>query len=821
MAAYGLAAFTSAFLLFQIQPLMGRYLLPLFGGVPAVWTACLLFFQLVLLAGYGYAHLSVRWLKPRVQVLLHLGLLAVALATLRINPNAFSKALPGTQPILQILLLLSLSIGLPYFVLAATAPLVQSWMRRTHAGISPFRLYALSNVASLLALASYPTFFENHFSRPVQAGLWLAGLWIYTFACLGAGIFVWKTAKSRDLEQTPRPAAKPPARNRLLWLLLPACASLLLLAVTNILCQDIAAIPFLWVLPLTVYLLSFIICFAGERFYDRRIFGLGLFAVLAVFGTVLSGILLVSTAPQVAIYVAGLFVCCMVCHGEVYRLRPDPANLTGFYLRVTAGGAIGAVFVAVVAPLIFKDYFELHWGIILCGMLFLVLCAPQRKPGRALPPLNLSWAVGCLFLIGLSLLLWHAAHLHDQIRLARTRNFYGVLNVFRHDFDDPKFSLVELVHGRVAHGVQFLDPSRASRPTLYYAPSSGIGRALTALPGGHRRIGIVGLGAGTLAAYGQTGDQIVFYEINPEVELIARNHFSYLRNSAAKVTVVLGDARLALEREPRQNFDLLALDAFNSDSIPMHLLTREAFGIYQRHLTANGVLAVNISNRSLDLEPVISRLADTLGLQGVVVQQPENNELEGILPSTWLLFAHNREFAETPPLRGVARALRSMTDGSLWTDDFSSMFSVFRWRESSLPRSTTVAARSAVPQRPKAKVALAILQLRQAVERDPNSAPALNNLACLLATAADPQLRDGTEAVRLAERASALTQNKNTSVLSTLAAAYAETGRFDEAVATAEKARALAAANGEQQLLDGNKRMIEFYRRKEPFHQAQ
>jgi len=823
MAAYGLAVFTGAFLLFQVQPLMGKYLLPLFGGAPGVWTACLLFFQVLLLAGYAYSHVSVRWLRPRAQLLLHLGLMAIAIGMLPIRPSRSWRPQPEINPTHQILLLLMRSVGLPYFILSATAPLVQHWSSRTHPDESPFRLYALSNAASLLALLSYPTLFEVHLTRATQAAGWSAGFCLYAIACVWAGRRVWKSTAPQIPPARTGAGSKPSLGERILWLAWPACASLLLLAVTNTICQDVATIPLLWVLPLALYLLSFTFCFASERCYSRLWSGVALFPLLAAICGLRSGTFVLPTWAQIAVYSAGLFICCMICHGEVYRLKPTPAHLTGFYLTVTAGGALGGIFVAVIAPLIFQDYFELDWGLILCGSLLLIVWARKRGNQPIGSWRTIPWAAACLTLVGLAAFLWQSAHLHEAIRIARRRNFYGVLKVFRHEFQDPKLDLVELVHGRVAHGVQFLDPARSSWPTLYYTPQSGVGRAFAAIPPGKRRVGVVGLGAGTLAAYAQASDEIRFYEINPEVVRLAKSHFTYLQKSAGQVTVALGDARLSLENEPPQEFDLLVLDAFNSDSIPVHLLTREAFQIYQRHLNTNGVLAVNISNRSLDLEPVLGQLARRFGFQVIVVHEPATDELHGVLPSTWLLLTRNGEFAQNQIIRDAGKALALTSDDpvAMWTDDYSSLFSIVRWRDHSAAKTaagtqTGPFVKNSSPG--NRKIAAQITRFREVVKRDPNSPVALNNLACLLATVGDPSLRDGAEAVRLAERARELTESQNTSVLSTLAAAYAENGRFDEAVATAEKACVLAKARGETQLLEGNQRMLELYKRRQAYH---
>ncbi len=621
MAAYGFAIGTGAFLLFLVQPLIGKFVLPWFGGAPGVWTTCLLFFQILLLGGYAYAHLSSRLLKPRAQVLLHLALVALALITLPITPDDSWKPKPTSDPALRLILLLAVSLGLPYFVLSATAPLLQHWFSHSHPGISPFRLYALSNAGSLLALLSYPAFFETWFTRASQATLWGIGLGFYAIACAWCGRHVWKSwAGSGGVvedENEHEDEQAPALGQKLLWLLFPACASALLLATTNKICQDVAAIAFLWILPLAVYLLSFIICFDRPKWYGRAWFGPALLVALGAMGWAIAGRTGLSVPTQILIYALGLFVCCMVCHGEAYRLKPDPAHLTSFYLLIAAGGALGGFMVAVVAPAVFQDYFELHWGLVVCGALFLTALARDRRSMTAPTWPKLTWGAGSLALAGLAVVLWTDANRKAGVRTYRSRNFYGVLSVYRYANNDPALGLAELMHGRIVHGMQFLHPSRSSWPTLYFNPKSGIGQTFETLPPGTRRIGVVGLGAGTLAAYGQRGDQMRFYEINPEVEKVAREHFSFLSNSPAAVEVVLGDARLSLEQEPPQNFDLLVLDAFNSDSIPIHLLTKEAFEVYQRHLKTNGLIAVHVSNASLDLAPVVVNLGHCLRPPGL------------------------------------------------------------------------------------------------------------------------------------------------------------------------------------------------------------
>ena len=759
MPAYALTIFTGAFLLFQVQPLIGKYILPWFGGGPGVWTTCMLFFQVLLLGGYAYAHFTSRWLKPRTQVIVHLLLLLTALALLPITPADSWKPRGGGNPTLQILALLTLCLGLPYFVLSSTGPLVQQWFSRTNPGKSPYRLYALSNAGSLLALVSYPFLFETHFTRKMQAVLWAWGLVAYVLCCAFCAIKLWKASGEKQPEvrnPTPVAPAQPAALcardslnspisilSRFLWLFLPACASVLLLATTNKMCQDVAVIPFLWVLPLALYLLSFIISFDSPRWYMRFPFTLALIAALGAICWALHEGTDLSLYKQIGIYSGGLFVCCMVCHGELFRLRPDPRHLTGFYLMIAAGGALGGLFVAVVAPIIFTDYYELQWGLLSCGLLFLIVCMTVPAASREWPLLActlpvvvfgaidwllaglaeqaktiprsyfLSLRIGMWILLALFVMVWIARRKYRNFRhwrflaclwlslgwlgLATTlwmqgrradgdiiytsRNFYGVLTVYEHRRNEPKSHHFLLQHGRITHGLQFADREQATWPISYYGAESGIGLAMAAMPAGPRRIGVVGLGTGTMAAYGRAQDYLRMYEINPEVKRLATSRFTYIANCPGKVEITLGDARLSMETEPRQHFDLLVLDAFSSDAIPVHLLTKEAFDVYGRHLNTNGVIAVHISNRYLDLEPVVVNIAKCFNykLAAVDYDDTEDEEDWWLYSSTWVLLTHNADIVNSAPIRNAAYKVKTNASGvPLWTDDFASLFQILR-----------------------------------------------------------------------------------------------------------------------------------------------
>ncbi len=781
MLGFGLTIFTGAFLLFQVQPLIAKYILPWFGGGPSVWTTCMLFFQALLLGGYCYAHLTSKWLRPRAQALVHVILLAPALALLPITPADAWKPASPEHPTLRILLLLAASLGLPYFVLSSTGPLLQQWFSLSNPGRSPYRLYALSNVGSLLALLSYPFFFETHFARKTQAALWSCGLVLFVLLCAGCALAVWRAKKAVQSPESrvhsPESTVHSPQSTYLLWLLLPACASVMLLALTNKMCQDVAAIPLLWVLPLSIYLLSFIVCFDSPRWYERVPFRVLLVGALGALYWAIPKGNETALGPLLGVYSGALFICCTVCHGELYRLRPEPERLTTFYLMIAAGGALGGVLVAVVAPMVFSDYFELQWGAVGCGVLALAAWARDRRPegvrqcrwlasvlplvvllavdrllaglgahwgegprtglvvvriaegafllqlayvgletqaldqpgARLWPALVLAfapWAGGKRFsryghwralacwwlaagLVVLGIGLWQKANRATTLVVERARNFYGVLTGTRGCPGDPAHHNRELVHGRTLHGLQLVDSNVAAIPTLYYCETSGIGLALRALPGNGRRIGLVGLGVGTLAAYARTNDVFRFYEINPQVQRLAEKHFSYLARAPREVVIQLGDARLSLEREPPQKFDLLALDAFSGDSVPVHLLTREAFALYERHLKPHGLIAVHITNRYLDFEPVVLNAARELNFDSLVidanpldpaaVQTSPTGQTWWMLASTWVLLSHDRQLLSTPSLYDAARPPRFMPGKvRLWTDNFTSLFQVMK-----------------------------------------------------------------------------------------------------------------------------------------------
>lgn len=718
---FGTSIFASAFLIFLVQPMLGKQIVPWFGGTPAVWTLCLAFYQTALFAGYAYAHLLITLVSPLRQLGIHALLFAVAFATLPVLPGEIWKPVEAADPSMRILAMLVVNVALPFLMLAATGPLLQSWFASTYPGRSPYPLYALSNLGSLLALLAYPFFIEPNLPLSLNAELWSWG-----FAVSGAGVLGCAWLATRRAPPGPRvedamsvhtesAMFRAGATQRVLWILLPACAVVLFMGVSNELCLDVASVPFLWIVPLCIYLLSFIVCFASERFYVRGVVvavALILIATLVLLGeqsllfpAVRSGLSLYS---QIGTYALLLFVGCMLLHGELYRLRPPPALLTTYYLCIAAGGSAGGLFVGLLAPRIFSDYDELPLGLVAGWTL--VMVAWWHDPRSVLRVGRWRWAwvsaasasvVACA--IGMIQIEITARDLRGQSIVLQQRNFYGVLRVVKTLRWNPPRRQVTLRNGTIGHGFQLIDPALRSLPTNYYSPISGIGIALTHRdPVGARRVGLIGLGIGTLAAYGQPGDQFRFYEIDPDVVRIARDavFFSYLDDSRAEIEIVVGDGRLALESElragRRAQYDLLVLDAFTSDSIPVHLLTLEAFELYSRHLRDDGLLAVHVSSLHLKLGPLVHRLGASAGLYAMSVLNLQNNR-HYAYRSKWVLLSQKASTLQGLKTFGLAnkrrlglgdRDLRFYSPGKgerarapLWTDDYSDLFGVVKKKQ--------------------------------------------------------------------------------------------------------------------------------------------
>jgi SAM-dependent methyltransferase len=684
---FAVTIFWAAFLLFQLEPLIGKFILPWFGGSPAVWTTCMLFFQVLLLAGYAYAHFSLDHVSPANQGRWHLLLLLLAILTLPITPSADWKPQDGSQPGLSILLLLCSSVGLPFFILGATSPLLQAWFVRVSPGRSPYPLYALSNLGSFVALLSYPFLFEPYFRLGQQTVGWSVGFGGFVLLCGGLALDFRQQALAQNIIHTPTVVDDglriadhiSPRVLWSLWLALPTATSVLLLAVTNALCQDVASVPFLWIVPLSVYLLSFIVCFAQHHWYRRHIY-LPV-AVVGVFGLMIA--LDRGSHMQlgwlVAIYSFGLFACCMICHGELFRLRPHPSRLTAYYLTISIGGAIGGLLVAVVAPVLFSIYLEFHIGLFACCALSLFAIAQDRQALSAARFRRPIMAIASLALLVMVAYLSKQVYYATSTQTLVSRNFYGVLRIREFDVNDPQMARRVLRHGAIDHGMQFLAPDKRHLATTYYRPETGIGLALNHLQlSGGRRIGLVGLGVGTLLSYGKADDFFKIYEINPKVVELAQTQFSFLHDSLATQEIVIADARLALEREQPQNFDLLVLDAFSGDAIPMHLLTAEAMQLYLKHLRPDGVLAIHIANHFLDLKPLLRGLAGQEHYQYRFIREQAAADDFGLYRSSWALISRNQAFLQQPAIEAAAQPDSGAEKQVVWRDDFSNLFSLLK-----------------------------------------------------------------------------------------------------------------------------------------------
>ena len=742
---YAATLFLSAFLLFQVQLILGKYILPWFGGTAAVWTTSLLFFQVLLLCGYVYSHLLSERVPPGWQGRLHLGLLALALLVVvclsfmwpsAITPGLRWRPLQSQRPLLDVMLLLLVAAGLPFFVLSTTGPLLQRWFAAHGGDARTYRLYAVSNLGSLLGLLTFPFLLEPTLRMTTQGRLW--AFLFCTFAA-GCGWCAWKF---RDCPEQPSCEATtagsrdpdPSLGVRVLWFALPACASALLLATSNLLCQEMVSIPLLWVVPLALYLLSFILCFDHPRWYRRGVFQpLFVLGIFVQWATMHVGM----TKAQAFILPLLLFVACMICHGELAQLKPGVRRLTSFYLAISAGGALGGVFVALVAPQVFSFFAEYQISLA-AGVVLLTVCLfrDQRSwvhtmgfwltasiaagvllvayaGGQWLPALGqlladvrfypLALLVVTLVLVGayiqrsssdgankfragqalvvavalLAIVVEYQNTQSDPRFYLRKRNFYGALRVFRMQQGGNA-----LLHGQTLHGSQLFPPYDHT-PLAYYGPDSAIGIVLQNHPKrasaeSALRVGIVGLGAGSLAAYGQPGDYFRYYEINPDViELAAgpKPVFTFVRDSPARVDMRAGDARLLLEQEAAtgqaQNFDVLVLDAFSGDAVPVHLLTTEAFDTYWKHLNPeHGLIAIHITSRHINLLPVLEGIAQHYDVTMLVRLTPGNYPF---LDNLWVILARRREdlrirgLVPNPPPRD-----RDVPP-QLWTDDYSNI----------------------------------------------------------------------------------------------------------------------------------------------------
>jgi spermidine synthase len=699
VSLYIAAIFLSSSLLFLVEPMAGKRLLPLLGGSSAVWITCLVFFQTALLLGYLFAHAIATRLSRRAQVVAYGFLLALSLAQVfaTLNPHPHASTV---RPVFSVLWVLTMLIGLPFLALSATNPLLQSWY--SHGRVSgdktspgpPYRLFALSNFGSLLALLAYPVLVEPNFSLRTQTLAWSLGFLVFVVVC---GVIIagrGKVSELREPEIDPAPAisgvtsitsqgataaapslitdAAPTPGERTLWLLMAACGSLLLSAVTSHLSQNIAAIPLLWILPLTIYLLTFVLAFNGGRIYSRKLMmGLLPSALGGVGYLIADRTMDVPIMISIPLFCLTLFIGAFFCHGELYLRRPSARYLTQYYLLIAAGGALGSMFVGVLAPMVFNGSYEMAWSLVYTAALAAALMWRQHWAWRFFWP---AAAVGLLVVV----VLQERADRENAI--VQVRSFYGTLRVTDEATEDAG-RYRTLIHGTIQHGTQFLASEELRRlPTTYYSHDSGVGLALdNCCKGRVRRVADIGLGTGTLATYGEPGDVFRFYEIDPRVEVIAKNVFTYLRESRAKIEIAHGDARLSMEAEPPENYDVIAVDAFSGDAIPVHLLTAEAIKLYQHHLAPGGIIAFHISNTYLSLAPVVQAQADHAGLHAVLVTTEDNDDT-GAFSSDWVLVTANENFLALPEIADASAKIEPKPGLRLWTDDYSSLLPILNLR---------------------------------------------------------------------------------------------------------------------------------------------
>ena len=670
LTLYAATIFFSAFLLFLVQPMVSKHILPWFGGSAAVWATCVVFFQSVLLLGYLYAERVTHALRPARQVALHGALLIASVLALPVLADARWRPTGNEEPGLYILLLLAATVGLPYLMLSTTGPLIQSWAARSAEGSRVYRLFSLSNLASLLALLCYPFLVEPWLSLQAQSSVWSIIYACFVVLCIASGIALTRNAQtSGDAANDSKLVDDAPSYSlQLLWVALSAMGSWLLLAVTNHITQNVAAIPFLWILPLTLYLLSFVLCFESDRWYRRALF-LPLLVILlsacayGLFATKLG----LNLKVAIPLYCAGLFVGCMFVHGELALRRPQARHLTRFYLALSFGGAAGGVLVGLVAPRVLPAYYELGLGFVIIA----VLAAMTLRERRIRVAIALLLALFC------ATMLWLQVNADLASARLMERNFYGRLLVRDLATSNPDVKVRRLLHGSILHGEEYLAGPNHNKPTTYYGISSGIGRLLaTADDHVKRKVGVIGLGTGTLAAYGETGDRFRFYDIDPAVIDIANREFSYLHNSKATIETALGDARLSLEKEAPNGFDVLVIDAFSGDSIPVHLITREALAVYRRHMKPDGVIAFHVSNRFLALAPVVRKLAEDAGMHAVLVADAKPDA--PLLKTDWVLVAANEQTLQRPAIAEVATKPPVIEGLETWTDDRNNLFRILK-----------------------------------------------------------------------------------------------------------------------------------------------
>lgn len=662
--------FLSAFLMFIIQPLFAKKLLPWFGGGAAVWLTNILYFQAALLLGYFYSFLLTKIASLSLQVKIHFVLLALSLLFLPIKPVESLATLSLPLP-LTILSVLTASLFLPSLVICATSPLLQYWYSQCYHTDFPYRYYALSNFASLFGLFAFPLILEPLLGLNTQLHLW-SGIYVLFFLCIigclkivhdqPAPVLVLEELKQSTLVTV------------MSWILPVFLSNALLLCITQVMMHDVAGFPLLWIIPLALYLITFIITFYRKDFYHRSIW-IVVFAIAFGFILLLPNSHSLLLLAQVLVYSILLFSGCMICHGELVKLQPNKQLLPTFYLAIALGGVLGGVFVNLIAPLIFNTWWDLY------GILFCIFFYAGFFQNYTYKWWGAFAALGILF----------ACHIQDMTAtvIYQHRNYFGAFDITQTGV--PPYTPLQrtLRHGSILHGQQYLDPVRRHFPASYYGPKSGVSlaiafeRQLKAPDAVYKglRIGVIGLGAGTVGALCQVGDTLCFYEIDPDVVKVANRFFYYLADTPAITHIELGDGRLVLEKKLHTSgselYDVLVIDAFTGDSIPIHLLTQEALQIYSAHLAPNGILAFHISSRYVNLYPPLQALAKKLGFNAYLTSNSSKKEL-AIATSRWVLITRNPQLGTYVFQQGALEFDPKRTQ-RIWTDDYNYLLDAIQW----------------------------------------------------------------------------------------------------------------------------------------------
>ena len=738
LALFSITIFLSATLLFLIQPMFGKMILPLLGSTPNVWNTCMVFFQAVLLLGYIYAHASTTILGVKKQAIFHSILLLIPLIVLPIIISGNVVPPTDRNPVPWLLTLMLTSVGLPFFVVSASAPMLQKWFSQTQhkSSSDPYFLYVESNLGSIIALLGYPFLIEPNFRLIEQSGLWKIGYMLLITFTIGCAIVLWKSPNLIAVSEPEKKSTNdalliPSMKQKILWILLAMAPSSLMLSVTTYISTDIASAPLLWVIPLTIYLLSFVIVFSKKPIFSHEL----MVRIMPIM--VLPVMIYILSEQSKAIWLTmllhllTLFTASMVCHGELARTRPQAKYLTEFYLWISFGGFLGGLFNALIAPAIFKTVLEYPIALILACLLRPNLSlkkttSKDKLLDFALPiALGILVAVFCLgfhtfdmkpdwlsnlltfgipailcymfatrpirFGLGIAIVIMVISLcINSKANVLYTaRSFFAVHRVILDS--EAKYSEEKchyLVHGRILHGAQSVNPENRDKPLTYFFPTGPIGQIFTSFANDKSKIkvAVVGLGAGTLVSYSKPWQEWTLYEIDPVVAEIASNekYFTFLKDAKAKYKIILGDGRLSIKKAPNNYFDFIILDAFSSDSIPTHLVTKQATELYLQKLNKGGILAFQITNNYLDLKPVLGSLALGTGLTGFF--QNDYNILEeekrlGKKPSTWVVLARDKKDFGKIVDNGRWQSLNGLATRKIWTDDFSNILSVFKWKK--------------------------------------------------------------------------------------------------------------------------------------------